>query len=294
MTIHCAVCDGACTCDEPAMGILFVSPQRFKASPQVGTHVTMSWREFGMYLSRPSIGEEKAEAGAYSPAVYEGNVRRKASLVRIWALIVDIDENGDVDNVADALSRYSAIVHETFSSTNDAPRCRIVLELAEDINAATYETAHKIIRSRLRSAGIVADEGAKDASRLSYAPCRREGAGYRFRANEGEQLDACALIAAQPPPPPRPPVRVVAPEHRDVYVRGALRKAAEAVSGASEGERHYMLCKEAFALARLGLSDSEIESALLPAFVAAAGERRQHEGIRTIRDATRARVGGVK
>jgi hypothetical protein len=57
--------------------------------------------------------------------------------------------------------------------------------------------------------------------------------------------------------------------------------------------RHFTLCREAFALARLGLSESEIEGALLPAFVGVAGERRQHEGIRTIRDAVQARRGAA-
>jgi hypothetical protein len=72
-------------------------------------------------------------------------------------------------------------------------------------------------------------------------------------------------------------------------VRGALRRAADTVIAASEGIRHYTLCKEAFSLTRLGLSESEIEATLLPAFVHSAGERRELEGRRTIRDAVRAR-----
>ncbi len=75
--------------------------------------------------------------------------------------------------------------------------------------------------------------------------------------------------------------------------RGALRSAATAVADASDGVRHYTLCKEAFGLARLGLGTHEIEGALLPAFVAAAGERREAEGRRTIADAVRARKGAA-
>jgi hypothetical protein len=138
---------------------------------------------------------------------------------------------------------------------------------------------------------MIADEGAKDASRVSYAPVRRPGAGYRFRVVGGAPLDARAVLAAQPPPPPRAVARPVAPDHRDAYVRGALRRAAEAVGSAAEGIRHHTLSKEAFGLARLGLVQYEVEAALLPAFVAAAGERRENEGRRTIRDAVRARQG---
>jgi hypothetical protein len=76
-------------------------------------------------------------------------------------------------------------------------------------------------------------------------------------------------------------------------VRAALTRAADAVSSAGEGIRHYTLSREAFALARLGLSDAQIESVLLPAFVAAAGERREREGARTIQDAIKARRGAA-
>lgn len=273
------------------LDVLFVSPERFRCSPQVGTPCRMTWNELARWLSQPSVGESKDAAGAWSPALYADNVRRKGNLVSIGALVVDVDQAGDVDRVADVVLGYRSIVHETFSSTPDAPRCRLVLALAGPIDAGTYEAVHRVVRTHLAGAGIVADEGAKDASRLSYAPARRSGTGYRFRQLEGRCFDARACLAAQPPPPPRPAPRPPAPEHRDGYVRAALRHAADAVSSASEGIRHYTLSKEAFGLARLGLSDQEITAALLPSFVAAAGERREWEGQRTIRDAIRARRG---
>jgi hypothetical protein len=279
--------------DDRVLDVLFVSPERFRASPQVGTACTMTAHELAAYLSRPTVGEAKHDAGAWSPALYRDNLRRKANLVSVGALVVDVDERGDVDAVAEVVSTYRAIVHETFSSTDDAPRCRLVLPLAEPVDAATYEATHTIVRSHLVCAGIVADVGAKDASRLSYSPVRRPDAGYRFRRLDGRPFDARTCLAAQPPPPPRSPERLPDPEHRDAYLRAALRRAADAVSCASEGTRHYMLSREAFALARLGLSCAQITATLLPAFVAAAGERREWEGTRTIRDAIRARRGAA-
>jgi hypothetical protein len=260
--------------DDRTLDVLFVSPERFRASPQIGVACTMTWEELAAYLSRPSTGEAKDEAGAWSPALYRDNVRRKASLVRIGALVVDIDEGGDVDIAADLVGRFSAIVHET-------PRCRIVLELAEAIDATTYEATHKIVRAHLGAAGLPADEGAKDASRLSYSPVRRLDAGYRFRTTHGKPLDAHAALAAQPKPKPRPPPAPIAPEHKDAYIRAALRHAAEAVSAASEGIRHYTLCKEAFGLSRLGLSQSEIERALLPVTPTRSAPHRRGANART-------------
>jgi hypothetical protein len=276
--------------EERELDVLIVSPERFRLSPQIGTATRPTWHELALYLSRVTFGDAKDVAGAWSPARYRDNIRRKSALLSIGALVVDIDENGDVDRVAEVVGRYDVIVHETFSSTEGGPRCRVVLHLAEPVDASTYEALHRIVRARLAGAGIVADEGAKDASRLSFAPVRRLGAGYRFRQLDGELLDAARVLAAQPVPPPRPVPRPVAPDHRDAYVRGALRRAAEAVASASEGTRHYALCKEAFGLARLGLSEGEIAAALMPAFISVAGERRELEGRRTIRDAIAARA----
>jgi hypothetical protein len=279
--------------DDVELDVLYVSHERFRMSPQVGTPCRMTWTQIARWLSSPSIDETKDSAGAWSPASYRDNVRRKASLIRIGAIVLDFDESG-VDDVADSLGRYAAIVHETFNSTNDAPRSRAVIRLSTPIEAAEYEMLHGIARARMRAIGLPADEGAKDASRVSYLPVRRAGAGYRFRLIEGEALDAGAVIAAQPKPAPRPPPPPPpSPEHRDRYLQAALRRAADAVGGASDGIRHHTLCREAFALARLGLDDGEIERALLPAFVAAAGERREYEGRRTIRDAIRARKGAA-
>lgn len=273
--------------------VLFVSRDRFHLSPQVGVRVGMTWLEVVRWLSSPTIGDAKDAAGAWSPARYRDGIRRKSNLEHAWALVVDVDEAGDVDAVAEVVTPYRAVVHETFSSTPEARRCRLVVALAEPVDAPTYEAAHRIARERLAGARIEADEGAKDASRVSYLPVRRPGVGYRFRQLEGRPFDARACLAAQPPPPPRSAPRPVAPEHRDAYVRGAFRRAVDAVASASEGTRHYMLSREAFALARLGLSEHEIAATLLPAFVAAAGERREWEGVRTIRDAIRARRGAA-
>jgi hypothetical protein len=137
--IQCAACGGVCDCGEPQIDLLFVSPDSFRAAPQIGMPTTMGWDALAAYLSRPSVGDAKDVAGAYSPALYINGIRRKASLVRIWALIVDLDEAGDVDVVADAVTRYRAIVHETFSSTDDAARCRLVLALSEPVDSTTYE-----------------------------------------------------------------------------------------------------------------------------------------------------------
>jgi hypothetical protein len=284
-----------CACErQPELDVLYVPRERFRRTPQVGVPCRVTWTELARYLARPASADAKDAAGAWSPALYRNNVRRKSNVVTVGALVVDVDEGGDVGRVADALGRYRGIVHSTFSSSPESPRCRIVLALAQPLDAPTYSRTHAVVRWHLGQAGVIADEGAKDASRLSYTPVVRAGAAYSFRAIDGVPLDACAVLAAQPPAvhPPWRSMSVGDPSERpDAYARSALRRGAGEVASADAGARHYTLSRESFTLARLGLPEDEIAGMLLPAFVASAGEARRAEGLRTIRDAVRARRG---
>jgi hypothetical protein len=265
--------------------------------PMIGRALRVTWPNLRIWLSRPIVprvltgdhDRDKAIEGAWTPARFEGNRKVKANLVHAGALLVDVDEAGDVDHVAAALAKYAAIVHSTYKSTCAEPRCRVVLLLAEPIDAGTYERMWHLVAAHLTARGFGVDASAKDAGRLGFLPCVRPGVEYRIAATDGKPLDARAVLATQPPPSPRSTARLPDPEHGGAYVRGALRRAAHAVAGSSPGSRHYALSREAFTVARLGVDEGEITSVLLPAFVASAGERREHEGRRTIRDAIRAR-----
>jgi hypothetical protein len=279
-----------CTCEEAMIDGLYISPEAFHQAPQVGVPWSMPFSALAAYCSRPSIGDGKDIAGGNAFGVYTDNTRRKLNLLRLRALVFDFDASG-VSDVAPRLTRYRAICHETWSSTDDAQRCRVIIELAEDIDAVTYDRVHAVLRAFFRSAGLAPDEGAKDPCRLSFAPVRRAGAGFRFAVTDGPPLDAHKVLASQPPTTPRATPQLPDPQHASAYTRGALRRAAGAVANATPGERHYALSRETFTLARLELANHEIHATLLPAFVAAAGEARRHEGERTIADAIRARRG---
>lgn len=280
---------------DDAVDVLFVSAERFHCKPQTGVAARLRWVQLVDYLARPTIGDAKDLCGGFAFGSYVDNVRRQSALLSIDALVVDIDGNGDVDRVAGALERYRAIVLETFSSTEEKPRCRVVFKLATGVDVATYKAAHAVVRTHLRAAlDVETDDGACDASRLSYAPVRRPGTRYAFAVTYGRALDA-ASIARLAVPPSRPASRptLEPPQHGDRYIRAALHRAADALASARDGTRHETLNREAFTLARLGLSAMEISAALMPAWIAAAGQARAREGERTIRDAVDARKGAA-
>ncbi len=279
--------------------VLVLTPNRLRARQHIGLPVVFDdFDMMAVWGSRPTwidptgdASKDKARGGGIALGTYAGNRRTKRAWQSGRALSLDFDDAGDVDRIADALP-YSCIIHETYSSTSAAPRCRAYLELAEPImDVAIFDRAHAVVRRHLAAAGAVADDGAKDCSRLNYVPCRARGMGYRFRRVEGEPLDVSRMLAAAPPPSAPTATVLPLPQNRDRYIAAALQRARLNVASASPGGRHLALGREAYSLARLGLREHEIRDALLPAFVAAAGEKRRAEGARFVRDAIRARRG---
>jgi hypothetical protein len=271
---------------EPEFDILYVAPERFRERPQRGLPCRMTFSELARYLSQPVLAERKDAAGAWSPALYRADIRRKDAIIQISALVVDIDEGGEAGAVAEALARHRAIVHSTFSSTPEAPRCRAVMALASAIDAVTYERVHAIVRAHLRGRGFFADENAKDASRLSYAPCVRRGSLFELRETAGAAVDAAAILAGHAHEPAR---AARAKPIADRYSRAAVERAAANVASVSEGARHATLYREAFSLARLPVDPIAIACALLPAAIHAGLPKR--EAVRTISDAVAKRRG---
>jgi hypothetical protein len=273
---------------EPELDILYVAPERFRERPQRGLSCRMTFSALARYLSHPTLAERKDAAGAWSPALYRGDIRRKDAIIHVSALVVDIDEGGEMGAVAEALARHRAIVHSTFSSTRAAPRCRAVLALANPIDAAMYGRVHAIVRAHLGGRGFVADENAKDASRLSYAPCVRPGSFFELRETDGAPIDAAAVLACHAHEPER--VARAKPIN-DRYSRAAVARAVAIVASMSEGARHATLYREAFSLSRLPVDGMAIACALLPAAIHAGLPKR--EAVRTISDAVAKRRGST-
>jgi len=282
------------------ISVLVLTAQRLRAPQHVGLPVTFD--DFAMMAQWGSrvtwidptgdASKDKAIGGGITCSSFTGNRRTKSAFLETRCMTFDFDDEGDADRIADAIG-CSCFVHETFSSKPDALRCRAYVETLDPITStAVYDEAHAVMRKHLAAAGEVADEGAKDCSRLNYVPVRARGTGYGFRRVEAPPLDVARMLSVQPPPPPRPPLQPAPQgERRDRYIAAALDRARSNVATATPGGRHLALCRESYSLARLDLTEAEIADALLPAFVHASGEPRRREGERAVRDAVHARGG---
>jgi hypothetical protein len=233
--------------------------------------------------------------------LYRGRWRHHSAFVHTRLLTIDVDAHGEIERAAAGLAPFCKAIHSTYKSAPDSPRCRVVVLLAElCTDLRMYKKAHAAVRERLyerlHSCGYVRpdkdrgikgdiDEGASDATRLSYAPMHQPGREFRFPATEGDLLDVNRI-----PQPARPARRPSSPSPRDCnpdrYREAALRRAEEQVRSSLEGQRHEALFKEAASLARaeLALADGEIWSALQVAALSSMGDGRRREIERTIRD----------
>jgi hypothetical protein len=284
---------------ERPVAITFFTPARFAADPQVGLPIVQEWHSLLRWLTWPSFAETKPAHGAWCPTELKGGAV-KGGRGPVSLLVADVDDCGPgaIDHSVFELSAYAGAVIPTFRATPENPKHRIVLLPDRALTPDEFPLAWAKMASTLERSGIRVDRGCKNINRLYFAcitPSPAAWLGARLLSGGPVPVDAMMARARaehdaeEAARKARPPPRPVLEEHRDHYVAGAVAKARDNILGAAEGGRHEMLLKEAFSLARFGLSEFEIADALLEPFVTVAGEPRRREGERAIHDAVLAR-----
>ena len=279
------------------LAITFLTAERFRARPQVGLVIHQDWHSLARGLAWPHVASRKDAYGAWCPAALEGG-RVKGGRGPVSLLVADVDDchEGALDREAEALRNYAGVIVPTFSATRARPKNRIVLLPSRALAPDEFSIAWGKLARTLAVAGITVDRGCKNINRLYYACVTRSpDAWLGARVLTGEPIDVDAMLAAaraelaeqEEERRTRERERPIASTGR--YIAAAIARARESVATAPEGGRHEALVREAYSLARLGLSASDIESALLETFVARAGEARRREGVRAIRDSVAAR-----
>lgn len=267
--------------------------------PQLGTSIATTWDRLVAWCGRPIVTGDKASGGGFVLAQLRDGIRRNAHVVSVPAIGIDHDAGAvTAAHVHEVLSAYERVVYTTFSHQPDAPRWRCVLLLSRVVTFAEYKAIRPIVEAHFVAAEIVTDRGAKDGCRLWYVPAIRPGAAFEHYVGHGAPLDVERLLGiAREQEAEReeerrrrpPPAALSDAERHDRYLRGAIDRAVASIANGTEGERHYLVCREAYSLARFGLGEARILDLLTAPAVQAMGESRRHEIERTIRDAVRAR-----
>ena len=288
---------------DPELDIVYLSPERFADSPQVGLPIRQNWRSLLRWLTWPTYAADKRAAGAWCPCALDGGtVKGGSGLVSL--LVFDVDDCGadGIDKSAFALARYSGAVVPTFSATLEKTKHRIVIVPTRPLEPAEFKVAWPWMNRTFSTTDILVDHGCKNINRLYFSCVTRSPQTWLgARLLEGEPVDVDALLAAAREEAAelaaararRPPPRPVVDQNRASYVAGAIDSARRNIASAPEGGRHDTLLRESFGLARFELDEAQISLELIETFVHVAGEARRTEGEKCIRDAVAARRRGA-
>jgi hypothetical protein len=286
--------------------ILVLGPEAIEASPHRGTMVHQTWGELVAYVRRPLWRERKDSEGGVALGSFRDGVRRLSHFEHTTLLGLDLDE-GKLSASAffELIGPWCRLVYPTHSSTSVHPKNRAILVLDRALDGPEHKRVMRVMYAHLARVGVQLDPAAKDATRWWFCPLVHPDrvAHYAVHATDetapaipvdrflaqADELDADHAAEVEARRRANPPPLPASAERHAVYVRGAIARAVEHIARAPEGERHAALNSEAWSLARLGLSTAEIGDALIPAFVVAAGQSREAEAVRTVRDACQAR-----
>lgn len=154
-----------------------------------------TWEELEILLSVPVELAEKNSAPGVAPVTFRDDTRSKANVEAVHALVFDLDHNG-VDDACKALEGTTIIVHSTYSSTAEKPRCRAWLRLSRSVTADEHARLWIVVANRLLDGDCEPDSSARDASRLNFVPSIPIGGSFAFRSLAGSPLDVSALLSA--------------------------------------------------------------------------------------------------
>ena len=173
------------------------------------THRKMNLKDFDAFekmlydLANQPL-ESKKDAQLISPAVYQPDSTRSNDNVVEWAgwCAVDVDDfivEGNLEDVlVDRFGDYRFICYSTASSTNDAPKFRLVFPLSEPVGREQIKSFWYALNVQL---GDLADRQTKDLSRMYYIPATYTGAyNFIFSNRDGRTIVPNDLIRKHPMP----------------------------------------------------------------------------------------------
>jgi hypothetical protein len=131
---------------------------------------------------------------AWSPVDIDGP-RANRNVRSVSAAVFDIDECADPYALLDSLKGRAALVHTSHSSTPDAPRLRIVLQLSRPVPGTEWRRFWSALNEQL---ALNADPAAKDPARLYYKPSAPVDGAVYFAELEGAPVNVDAVMAHAP------------------------------------------------------------------------------------------------
>jgi hypothetical protein len=200
-----------------------------------GKRVRTTWEKLCERLSVPRVSADKHDVPGFSLATYAGDRRALANVESVYAIGLDLDEGVSLSDLRGKFTSSRAFVHTTWSSTLDAPRCRVFLLLSRPVTADEYRRVYHGTAIIAERGGLVVDRQASDPSRFWFLPSvPTETSAMVHWKCDGAPIDVEGALRAVPPPAPYvPPTRPLGASATPAFERA--RKYAATIPGAIEG-----------------------------------------------------------
>jgi hypothetical protein len=124
----------------------------------------------------------------WSPVRLSEPRRVARNVVDVTALVLDYDDDAALP-LPEAMGKWNGLAragYTTWSHTEEAPRCRVVLPLAKPVPGVWWSLLYRDI---LQAQGKGADRACSDPSRAYYVPAEGAGGPHSALQASGELLD---------------------------------------------------------------------------------------------------------
>lgn len=214
--------------------ILWTSPTLWQAR---GRQIEMPWSIFHDRAKNPWPARSKESLARIAFVEFRDAYRKRANVVRVHAIAFDLDNGAVLAAIVAAVGDLLAIVHSTFSATEEHPRWRVIVPLDRPVTADEHDRVWRWLAMRFERAGIDPDYAARDASRAWAVPAVPPSGYYVIRVLGGcclARVDEALAAIPAPSPLPAAPTRTTT---RDSYDRRLVRaeRYLSAMPGAISG-----------------------------------------------------------
>ena len=209
-----------------------------------GSQVDMPWGEFAARARNPKPGLAKDDLARWAPVEFARAYRCRANVVRVHAVVLDIDDGSPLPDLGCA-----TISHSTFSAAPDAPRWRAIYPLSRPVDADEYERVWRWLAIEAEDQGITPDYAARDAPHCWAVPAVPPSGFYAVDIRPGRRVPVDDALQAipQPEPPPALISRDDSYDRRAARARMYLARMDPSISGSGG---HAALFRAAVALVR--------------------------------------------
>lgn len=197
----------------------------------------VTWAEF---LERTADPADRKECGQYVFGALNGNRRNRDSIIHRDAVTLDADAAGPRLPEQVAALGYAALVHSTYSSSEDQPRYRVVIPTDRPVTPDEYRALAAQLIAELGADQF--DPGSTQPERYMFWPAAREPELYEHHVYEGPLLAVDLELAetcreATEKERTESAGALVTPQHR-AKAEAVLSKAIRDIADRGEGSRN--------------------------------------------------------